>query len=91
MPEGDGTLLDHCVILGTSEVSLGRTHSIDEMPTLVAGGACGAIQTGMHYRSLGGDNVAKLSLSLIRACGINQASFGEDDAYTEDGLSGVEG
>lgn len=89
--EGDGTLLDHCVVLGTSEVSLGKTHSLDEMPTLVAGGNCGAIQTGMHYRSLGGDNVAKLSLSLIRACGINQTSFGDGDAYTEDGLSGVEG
>ena len=28
--EGDGTLLDHTVLLGTTDVSYGRTHQIDE-------------------------------------------------------------
>lgn len=90
VPEGDGTLLDNCVVLGTSEIGLGRTHSLDEMPILVAGSGCGSLVQGEHIRALGGENANKLLLSLIRATGVLQSSLGDADSYTEDGLSGIE-
>ncbi len=90
VPEGDGTLLDNCVLLATSECSAGRTHSLDEMPVLVSGSGCGTLVQGEHVRTLGGENANKLLLSLIRATGILQSSLGTDEAYTEDGLSGIE-
>ena len=37
IPEGDGTLLDHMVLLATSDVSYGRTHALDEFPLLWRG------------------------------------------------------
>ena len=90
VPEGDGTLLDNCVLLATSECSAGRTHSLDEMPVLVSGSGCGTLVQGEHVRTLGGENSNKLLLSLIRATGILKSSLGTDDSYTEDGLSGIE-
>jgi hypothetical protein len=90
VPEGDGTLLDRCAILGTSEVSLGRTHSVDELATLVAGSASGQLVNGIHHRAVGQENVCKLMLTLARACGALVPSFGVDDAFTADGLSAIE-
>ncbi|MFT7626066.1 MAG: hypothetical protein ACI9WU_005259 [Myxococcota bacterium] len=90
VPEGDGTLLDSCAILATSDTSFARTHQIDEYPILVCGGAGGALKTGIHHRSLVKDNASLVPLSLMRAVGANAASFGEGDAKVENGLSEIE-
>ncbi len=91
IPEGEGTLLDHCIALGTSDVSEGRTHSLDEFPLLIAGGACGALKTGMHYRSFAEENANKVVLSMLRAMDVVREGFGAGDSYTTDGLSAIEG
>ena len=90
VPEGDGTLLDHCVLMAVSEVSKGRTHSLDDLPILVAGGGCGTLKTDLHYRSAGQENASMVLLSLIRAMGILRADFGTEDAWTDQGLSALE-
>ena len=76
VPEGDQTVLDHMVVLATSETSKGQTHSFEEMPIVLAGNACGALNQGIHYRSHTGENTSKVMLSLVRAMGINAPSFG---------------
>jgi hypothetical protein len=88
--EGDGTLLDHCAVLGASEVSLGRTHSLEEMPIVVAGSAGGKLRTNYHHRGEGGENTSKVLLSIARAVGANLASFGGDGGEAKDGLSAIE-
>lgn len=91
IPEGDGeTLLDHSAILCTTDVSLGRTHSLENFPIVLAGSCCGTLRTGIHYVSPGAENVCRLSLSLLRAMELPQASFGSGPASTTDGLSGIE-
>ena len=90
IPEGDGTLLDHMVLLATSDVSYGRTHALDEFPLLLAGGANGRLKTNMHYRSTLSENTSKTMLSIVRAMGINAASFGGEDGETSDGLGAIE-
>ena len=90
VPELDGTLLDNCAVLGCSEVSEGRTHRLDEMPILIAGNACGKLKQGIHYRSDTQENASKVMLTLLRAMDITAGSYGEDDAYTEEGLSAIE-
>lgn len=91
VPEGDGTMLDHCLVLGTSDTSEGKTHALDEFPIVLAGGACGAFQTGLHYRSYSQENSSKVLLSILRGFGITSESFGQDDCYTTDGLTAIEG
>jgi hypothetical protein len=90
VPEGAGTLLDSCVVLAASEISLGRTHSLDEMPILLAGGAGGRLQTDLHYRSTGQDNASRVLLSVIRAMDVVAGEFGRDEGRVTDGLSAIE-
>ena len=88
--EGDGTLLDHSAILFTTDVSYARTHQIDEYPILVAGRAGGRLNSGFHYRSETKENACMVSLSLIRALGLNRAKFGEGPDETSQGLRALE-
>lgn len=90
IPEGEGTLLDQCALLATTDVSEGKTHQIDEYPILLAGQAGGALKMGHHYRSTTKENTSHLALSVVRALGIPAASYGEDEAFVESGLSAVE-
>lgn len=90
IPEADGTLLDNCCILGCTEVSLGQTHSLDDMALILGGGLCGTLQTGLHYRSYTQDNASKLMLSILRGMDILATSFGTEDAYADSGLSEIE-
>ncbi len=90
IPEEDGTLLDNCAVLGCTEVSLGRTHSLDEMPLLIAGNACGFLKQGIHYRSPSLENASMVLLSLIRSMGVVRADFGQDEAHVTSSLIGIE-
>lgn len=88
IPEGDGTLLDHCLIVGTTDCSLGRTHSLENYPLLLIGGANGGIKTGIHYKS-NGENAVKVSLALLRLMGVKAASFGVGPGQTSDALTAI--
>ncbi|MEE2788240.1 MAG: DUF1552 domain-containing protein [Myxococcota bacterium] len=88
--EGNETLLDHMALLATSDISYGRTHALDEFPILIAGGANGRLKTNMHYRSTLAENTSKVMLSLVRACGINAATFGGEAGEASDGLGAIE-
>jgi hypothetical protein len=88
--EGDGTLLDNSCILATTDVSLGQTHSLDDMPIVVAGSACGRLRTDLHVRSISRESTSHAMLSLVRAMDINAASFGGDEGLATDGYPEIE-
>ena len=50
IPEGDGTLLDNCMIAYGSGNSDGNRHTHDNLPMLLAGKGGGTIKTGRHIR-----------------------------------------
>ncbi len=72
--EGDGRLLDRCVVLATSEVSEGWSHSPREMPALLAGRG-GGLRAGAHLR-FQGEPFARLQLTALRAAGAGVDRFG---------------
>ncbi len=90
VPEGDSTLLDNCAILATTDVAFGRTHSLEDYPMIIAGTACGALKTGLHYRSVGGENTSKVMLSLLQAMDMPIAEFGTGSGRTTSGLGVIE-
>ncbi len=90
IPEGEGTLLDNMVLFATSEVSLGQVHSIEDMPVVLAGSACGFLKQDHHYRSLSGENVTRLLITLQQAVGMSVAEFGSGAARASGGLSELE-
>ncbi|MEQ1503207.1 MAG: DUF1552 domain-containing protein [Myxococcota bacterium] len=90
IPEGDGTLLDSCAVLGCSETSYGRIHSKDNLPILLAGSCGGKLVTDTHVHSTTQENVSKVSLSLVRAMDVVAGEWGVDEGHVTDGLSAIE-
>lgn len=75
-PEGDGTMLDHSIVVLCTEVCDGNTHLHDDMPFVVAGKAGGRISTGRKLEA-GGARHGSLYVSLAQAMGHDLASFGD--------------
>jgi hypothetical protein len=75
IPEGNGTLLDHCGILATSEHCEGFSHNYDEFPVLLCGRASGGLVSGRHLR-LEGENVNRAVLTLMRSVGVPLNEWG---------------
>jgi hypothetical protein len=87
IPEGDGTVLDHSVVMAFTDQSYARIHSVDGLPVLVAGGASGRLKTGYHIAA---DNsaVSRVGLTLQRALGVAVDTWGKESLqvrtpYTE--------
>jgi hypothetical protein len=87
--EGDGTVLDNCGILASSDVADGREHSIEDYPILVAGRAGGALRSGVHYRG-DGENTSQVLLTLLRSVGLPLSEFGEAGGRVSQGCSAIE-
>ena len=49
-PDGDGSLLDHSIIIYGSSLSNGNYHLHNDVPILLAGGGAGQIKGGRHIR-----------------------------------------
>jgi hypothetical protein len=47
-PDGDGTLLDHSMVLFGSSISESNIHTHDDLPIVLAGGANGRLQGNRH-------------------------------------------
>ncbi len=79
------SLLDSSCVLGTSEYGEGYTHSNKETPVIIAGKAGGTLEPGWHVRDEGG-NYSRAHLTVLRALGINEPSFGFNGGQTSDVL-----
>lgn len=89
IPEGGGTVLDSCLLMATTEVSLGRTHSLDDMPVILAGSACGAIRQDVHFAA-NGANASKVLLTVLRAMDLPAAEVGVDEGRVTESLTEIE-
>lgn len=74
-PEGDGTMLDHSVVVLCTEVCDGNTHLHDDMPFVLAGRAGGAVSTG-RLLQFGYERHSRLLASVARAMGSDIWQFG---------------
>ncbi len=50
MPEGNGSVLDHTLVVWGSEVGNGSTHSSEKIPFVVAGGKANGVNSGRALR-----------------------------------------
>ena len=83
MPEGDGTVLDHTLIVYGSAIGDGNRHNHDDLPILLVGGGNGTVKSGRHLRVRGGTPVANLYLSLLDRVGATRTSFGDSTGRLE--------
>jgi hypothetical protein len=75
-PEGDGTMLDHSLVLMCSEVSDGNTHSHADMPFLLAGRGGGCIAPG-RVSDPPGVRHGRLLAAVARAMGADVNGWGD--------------
>ncbi|MBM3777964.1 MAG: DUF1552 domain-containing protein [Acidimicrobiia bacterium] len=64
-PDGEGTLLDHSMVLFGSAMSNSNYHLHYDLPTLLVGGGCGQLKGGNHIRYATGTPMANLLLTLL--------------------------
>jgi Protein of unknown function (DUF1552) len=82
--EGDGTLLDNCMIMYGSGNSDGNRHNHDDLPILLAGKGGGTLKTGRHVRYRRETPLTNLFLSMLERMGAPTASFGDSTGKLDD-------
>jgi len=75
-PDGDGSLLDHSIILFGSGMSESNVHSRLDVPTLIAGGAAGQLKGNRHIKVAKQTPLANLMVGLGQKFGVEMESFG---------------
>jgi hypothetical protein len=81
MKEGDGTLLDNCLIYANTDHGWARIHTLDGMPAFTAGRAGGKVKTGLHIDG-GGTALTRIGYTAMRAVGLGLASWGTKSNMT---------
>lgn len=77
LSDGDGTLLDHSLIVYGSGISDGNRHLHENLPILVAGRGDGSIQPGRHLVYENETPVANLYMTLLDRAGVHPESIGD--------------
>ncbi|MDX1732894.1 MAG: DUF1552 domain-containing protein, partial [Halioglobus sp.] len=88
VPEGDGTLLDNCLVMALSETSEANTHSVVGLPFMTAGTAGGRVKTGLHVSGVG-ESASRVGLTMQQAMGLNVGQWGTDQNRTDRAISEI--
>jgi Protein of unknown function (DUF1552) len=86
--DGDGTLLDHSMIVYGSGLADGSGHQHENLPTVLAGRGCGTLAPGRHVKFADETPITNLHLSMLDKMGVSVESFGDSNGRLE-GLSGL--
>ncbi|MDA0677223.1 MAG: DUF1552 domain-containing protein [Chloroflexi bacterium] len=68
--EGDGTLLDNCIMMWGSGLEDGNKHTRENLPFIIAGKGGGAVNTGRFLPDVQG-NQGDLLTTLLACAGVN--------------------
>ena len=77
MPDGDGSLLDHSVLLYGSNMSNSNVHNHFPLPNLLVGGGAGTLKGGRHLRYEDHTPMTNLLVSAMDKAGIRQETLGD--------------
>jgi hypothetical protein len=86
-PDGDGSLLDHSVILYGSGMGNPNVHDHVNLPILVAGGASGRVRGGRHISYAEPTPLANLHLTLLERVGVRMEGFADSKGKVDELLS----
>ena len=86
--EGDGTLLDHSLVLAYTDTLMAKVHSLTGVPMMVAGKAGGKIRSGLHIAG-NGDPVTRVGLTIQQVMGLSVDKFGTKSMETKKPISEI--
>jgi hypothetical protein len=76
-PEGDGSLLDHSLILYGGGMGDGNLHEHTNLPTVVAGKLDGTLHTGRHLAYRDNTPMANLLVTMLDKAGVPVEKLGD--------------
>jgi hypothetical protein len=83
MPDGDGSLLDHSLILYGSGMGNGNLHRHNDLPVVLAGKLGGRLQTGYHYKCKPDTPMANLLVTILNRAGAPVEKLGDSTGPLE--------
>ena len=86
--EGDGTLLDHTLVVYGSGLSDGNQHIHADLPVIVAGHGDGSLKPGRHISYPSGTPMTNLYLTVLDRAGVHPESIGDSTGKVEH-LTGI--
>jgi hypothetical protein len=78
-PDGEGSLLDHSVVLYGSPLGDSNVHNHKRVPIFLAGRANGQIKGNLHVRAKDGTPMANVLLTMAHKLGVDVQSFGDSN------------
>jgi len=88
--DGNGSLLDHSMIMQGSGLSNSDQHSHIDLPLVVVGGGAGKLKGGRHLKFAKDTPMNNLHMSLLEKVGIPVEKFGDGTGRVQlEPLSGV--
>jgi hypothetical protein len=81
-PDGDGSLLDHSMILYGSGLSDGNRHAHDDLPLVIVGRG-GNLRTGTHIAYPKQTPMTNLYLTLLDKIGVQPERIGDSTGMVE--------
>ena len=87
-PDGDGSLLDHSMVIYGSSISDGNAHTHHDLPIVLAGGGAGQIKGGRHIRYPKETPMNNLLISVLGKAGVPAEKLGDSTGKLTE-LSGV--
>jgi hypothetical protein len=82
-PDGDGTLLDHSLVVYGGGMGNGNLHRHTDLPCLLAGSLGGKFTTGRHLAYPQNTPMTNLLLTILANVGIKQESLGDSTGKLE--------
>jgi hypothetical protein len=76
-PDGDGSLLDHMVLLYGSNMSNSNAHDHFPLPNLLVGGGAGQLKGNRHLRYPDHTPMTNLIVSMLDKVGVHQETLGD--------------
>ena len=76
-PDGDGSLLDHSLIMYGSGMGNGNLHRHSDLPVLLAGKLNGKFKTGYHYDYKMDTPMANLLVTILDRAGVPIEKLGD--------------
>jgi hypothetical protein len=87
-PDGDGSLLDHVMILYGAAISNSDRHTHGPLPTLLVGGGAGALRGGRHLVYPAHTPLTNLQLTMLNLLGVPTEKLGDSTGQFKE-LSGL--
>lgn len=82
-PDGEGSLLDHAMILYGGGMSDSNSHSHDLIPLLVAGGGAGTIRGNRHIKVPDHSHMSNLLVSMMEKADVHEDKLGDSNGKVD--------